>query len=320
MTEANSQRVLVELVKEIASDQGYGLTRFSHDWILRLERDGAARHIFGYNFEINSATAELMAADKSAIADLLAHQGIAHVPHRLFLHPRLSGYVSPKGNWPAMLACAEEFGYPLVCKPNAGTGGLGVTLVHGVAELELTVYTLFQKHRSISFSPYLPIDQEFRAIMLDGELQLLYAKRRPHVVGDGQASLMQLIQAAQAGGQLSAEAAGQAIDAKHNDLQTVPAAGEEVLLGWKHNLGAGSSPQQLGDSPLAKQLTALARQAQTAINIRFASVDIVEINGEHRVLEINSGVMMEHFVRSQPEHRASAKAIYARAIERMFSG
>ncbi|MCW5877262.1 MAG: hypothetical protein KIS80_00170 [Anaerolineales bacterium] len=318
MTEANSQRVLVELIKEIAADQRYGLTCFSHDWILRLEKNGATRHIFGYNFEINSATAELLAGDKAAIADLLAHQGIANVPHRLFLHPRLSGYVSAKGNWPAMLASAEEFGYPLVCKPNAGTGGLGVTLVNNVAELELAVYTLFQKHRGISFSPYLEIDQEFRAIMLDGELQLLYTKRRPHVVGDGQASLMQLIQAAQAGGQLSAEAAGQAIENKQNDLQTVPAVGEEVLLGWKHNLGAGSSPQQLGDGPLASQLSRLARQAQQAINIRFASVDIVEVQGEHRVLEINSGVMMEHFVRSQPEHRATAKAIYARAIERMF--
>ncbi|MCW5875936.1 MAG: hypothetical protein KIS85_03550 [Anaerolineales bacterium] len=315
----NNERVLVELVKEIAAEQGYALNSFSQDWVLRLEKNGLSRHVFGYKFEINSASAELMAGDKAALADLMGHLGIPHVPHKLFHHPRLSGYVSSQGNWPGMLAYAAEVGYPLVCKPNAGTGGAGVTLVHGPGELEEAVLTLFQKYRGVCLSPLLTIAQEFRAIMLDGECELLYVKRRPQVIGDGQASLMQLIQAAQAAGQLSLEMAGEAMQRHHEGLNLVPAAGEEIIVGWKHNLSAGSAPQVLEDGPLSEQLIEMARQAQRAINIRFASVDIMESDGQLRVLEINSGVMMEHFVRSQPENREKAKAIYTRAIQRMFA-
>ena len=316
----NKERILPGLIRELAADRGIKVTGFSQDWILRLESDGLARHIFGYNFEINSATAQLIAGDKAAVSDLMAHLGAPHVPHRLFLHPRLSGYVSSQGNWPAMLAYAEEVGYPLVCKPNTGTGGEGVSLVANPAELEQTVMSLFQLHRSICLSPYLDIEQEYRAVMLDETCELLYTKRRPHVVGDGLSSVLELIEKLHLSGQLSQELAGQAIEQHSGELRRIPEPGQEILIGWKHNLGEGSAPQLVEEGPLYHQLVELAHRARRAINIRFASVDIVEANGELLVLEINSGVMMEYFVRHFPEGRAMAKRIYAKAVTHMFGG
>src|SRR3972149_10142216 len=117
---ANNERILPALIRELAAEQGIQLTGFSQDWILRLEKDGRARHIFGYNFEINSATAQLIAGDKAAISDLLTHRGKPVVEHKLFLQPALSGYVSADGNWAAMRAYAEAPDFSLVCKPNEG--------------------------------------------------------------------------------------------------------------------------------------------------------------------------------------------------------
>lgn len=316
---ANKERILPELIRELAADQEIKVSGFSQDWILRLETGGLTRHIFGYNFELNSATAQLTAGDKAAVSDLLAHLGVPHVPHRLFLHPRLSGYVSSQGNWPAMLAYAEQVGYPLVCKPNTGTGGEGVSLVENPAELEQTVMALFTLHRSICLSPFMEIEQEYRAVMLDEDCQLLYTKRRPHVVGDGASSVLELIEHLHLNGQLSQELAGQAIEQHSGELRRVPEPGQEVLIGWKHNLGEGSAPQIVGEGPVYDQLVELARRAQQAINIRFASVDVVEANGQLLVLEINSGVMMEYFARHFPEGRTMAKGIYARAVAQMFS-
>jgi len=315
---ANRERILPGLIRELAAERGIKVTGFSQDWILRLESDGLARHIFGYNFEVNSATAELMAGDKAAVSDVLAHLGVPHVPHRLFLHPRLSGYVSSQGNWPAMLAYADEVGYPLVCKPNTGTGGEGVSLVTNPAELEQTVMALFQLHRSICLSRYLEIEQEYRAVMLDETCELLYTKRRPHVVGDGTSSVLELIEQLHLNGQLSQELAGQAIEQHSGELRRVPEPGQEVLIGWKHNLGEGSAPQMVAEGSLYDQLVELARRAQQAINIRFTSVDMVEANGKLLILEINSGVMMEYFVRHFPEGRPIAKGIYTKAVARMF--
>jgi glutathione synthase/RimK-type ligase-like ATP-grasp enzyme len=75
----------------------------------------------------------------------------------------------------------------------------------------------------------------------------------------------------------------------------------------------------VGEGPVYDQLVELARRAQQAINIRFASVDVVEAKGQLLILEINSGVMMEYFARHFPESRTIAKGIYARAVEQMFS-
>ncbi len=315
----NKERVLVSLVKEIAAEQGIALSSFSQDWILRLQRGENVRHIFGYNFEINSATAELLAGDKAAVSDLLEHLHIPHVEHKLFLHPKLTGYVSAEGNWPAMLAYAEKIAYPLVCKPNTGTGGEDVNRVNTPAELEAISMALFQVHRAICLSPYLEIEQEYRAVMLDGSCELMYAKRRPHVVGDGVSNVLQLIEKLHLDGQISQEFAGQAIKQHSGGLRQIPESGEEVLLGWKHNLGEGSTPLAVEQGPLFEQLAEIARRSQLAINIRFASVDMVEVNGELSVLEINSGVMMEYYVRHIPEGQSLAKSIYSKAIDKMLA-
>jgi D-alanine-D-alanine ligase-like ATP-grasp enzyme len=318
MIVANDERVLVGLIKEVAAEQGFKLSGFSQDWILRLEKGGDARHVFGYNFEINTATAQLLAGDKAAVSDLCEHLDIPHVEHKLFLHPKISGYVSRSGNWPRMLAYAEKIGYPLVVKPNTGTGGEDVTRVDNAAELEQTVLQLFDVHRAICLSPYMEFEQEYRAVMLDENCELLYAKRRPHVIGNGTSSVLELIERLHVSGLLTQEMAGQAIEEHRGELKQVPAKGQEVIIGWKHNLGEGSAPQLVEEGPLREQLAALARDAQRAVNIRFSSVDIVQTKGELLLLEINSGVMMEYFVRHFEAGREMAKGIYSRAVSKMF--
>ena len=319
MIVANDERVLVSLINEIAAEQKIELTGFSQNWILRLEKAGTARHVFGYNFEINSATAQLLAGDKGAVSDLCQHLDIPHVEHRIFLHPKISGYVSRSGNWPAMLAYADKIGYPLVVKPNVGTGGEDVTRVDNAAELEQTVVQLFGVHRAICLSPYLEFDQEYRAVMLDENCELLYAKRRPHVIGNGKSSVLELIERLHVSGLLTQEMAGQAIEEHRGELKQVPAQGQEVVIGWKHNLGEGSAPQLVEEGPLHDQLVSLAQEAQRAVNIRFASVDMVQTKGEFLVLEINSGVMMEYFVRHFDQGRGMAKAIYSKAVSKMLN-
>lgn len=320
MTLPNRERVLVALVREIAAEQDIQLASFSHDWLLRLERGGRARHILGYNFEINSATAQMITSDKAATADILAAEGIAHVDHRLFLKPTLADYVSSDGNWQRMQAYAKERGYPLVAKANQGTGGGQVYRVENALELEVAVQRIFANQRGLSLSPFLEIEQEFRAIVLDEDCELLYAKQRPAVSGDGQSTVLELIEQALLAGTITSELASQALDGRAGDLKQVLDKDQELLLGWKHNLGAGARPLLLERGERYEELAALAEEARSAVGIRFASVDIVQVAGELAVLEVNSGVMMEFFVQHYPEQRETAKSIYAKAIEKMFAG
>jgi glutathione synthase/RimK-type ligase-like ATP-grasp enzyme len=85
---------------------------------------------------------------------------------------------------------------------------------------------------------------------------------------------------------------------------------------WRHNLDLGARPIVLPTGPTRDVCVALASAAAQAIGIRFASVDIVRTSGEWKVLEINSGVMMEALGRHHPE---LVHAAYTAALDRLFA-
>ena len=86
---------------------------------------------------------------------------------------------------------------------------------------------------------------------------------------------------------------------------------------WRHNLDAGAKPVLLEDGEVRAACVKLAAGAARAIGIAFASIDVVRVDGAWRVLEINSGVMMEALGKLHPE---LVQAAYDAALDRMFGG
>lgn len=85
---------------------------------------------------------------------------------------------------------------------------------------------------------------------------------------------------------------------------------------WRHNLEFGAEPVLLEQGETRETCVALAIRAAHAIGIRFASVDVVRVEAEWKVLEINSGVMMEMLAKHYPE---LVYATYAAALDRVFA-
>lgn len=84
---------------------------------------------------------------------------------------------------------------------------------------------------------------------------------------------------------------------------------------WRHNLDAGAKPVLLENGEARAACTKLATDAASAIGIAFASIDVVRVDGAWKVLEINSGVMMEALARLYPE---LVQATYDAALDRVF--
>lgn len=84
---------------------------------------------------------------------------------------------------------------------------------------------------------------------------------------------------------------------------------------WRHNLDAGATPVLMEDGDVRTACVKLAANAASAIGIAFASIDLVLVEGDWRVLEINSGVMMETLAKLHPE---LAQAAYDAALDRVF--
>jgi len=85
---------------------------------------------------------------------------------------------------------------------------------------------------------------------------------------------------------------------------------------WRHNLGHGARPELYDQSqPDWDDRLGLAQRALRALDLRFAAVDIVRAAGHDAVLEVNSGVMLEHACGWHPLGKALADRIYHRALD-----
>jgi glutathione synthase/RimK-type ligase-like ATP-grasp enzyme len=87
-------------------------------------------------------------------------------------------------------------------------------------------------------------------------------------------------------------------------------------LNWRHNLDSGALPILLAQGDVRDACIAIARRAATATGIRFASIDVVQVDGSWRILEINSGVMMEELGKLHPQ---LVYAAYSAALDKVFA-
>lgn len=320
MSVLNEERAFIRILRRLASERGVETNVIGKGWIIRFTKGATVRHAYGYSLDLNSAATHQLACDKAAACEVFASCGVPHVPHYLFLHPVMARYAPHPGNWARMLATCDDWGWDVVLKENAGTGGRGVMRVRSMLELEQAVYTLFSQSTSLALSPYVEAATEVRFVMLDGRCELAFAKTRPSVVGDGRRTALELL-AAQTDRQGLGEEFRRMLENFEPDgskgLAVIPAAGSTFLLNWRHNLGQGATARVVAPESLP-DAHSLAVNAAASLNLRFGSVDVLLTDRGPTVLEANAGVMMEYVTRSLPGGEQLAEGIYRRAFEAMF--
>ena len=203
----------------------------------------------------------------------------------------------------------------IVLKPNDGISGIDIYHVRSEEELIDAYNKLFPKYFSISMCPYYRIRNEYRTIILDGEVELFYQKQRPIVVGDGKKSLMELIIEFNPNYYEDEEN----LTSLNIDLNSIPKKDEEIEVGWQFNLSRGSIVNTEISENIKSNIISLAKEAYKASNLRFCSVDIIEtFEHEYLVMEINSGVVIKKFADLVPNGYEIAKKVYKDAILKMF--
>lgn len=303
-----------KLIMEICSEEKIKVTPISDYWAFLLEKDGKHQTIYGYQFSNNQAVNHSLCSDKSAASEILTYFGVPNVPHICCMSPQKPEYMSPSGNWSTVSDMLDTYG-ELVLKDNQGTCGELVFHVKNIREAEHATQLIFSKASSMAVSPYFEIENEYRIILMQNEIKLIYEKIRPHIVGDGTSTIASLI------AKWQEENANSSISSSSSKAEwsRILKEGEIYPLSWKHNLCQGACAKQITDTKLCEELSSLAKEAATALGISFASVDIIKTSLGYQILEVNSGVMMEYLAGEKPEYRAIAKDIYRQAILTGFS-
>lgn len=300
------KRQLVKIIEEVCQANKIKLNTFSDNWILQLTTEDEKQcYIYGYKFPNNNAAISNACDDKCALADILKENKIPCVERFYFERPS-SPMMSEEGIWSNLLGMLDKYG-KLVCQTNSGSGGSNVFKCESKKDLEMAVFDILKSHRNMCVSPLEKIQNEYRIIVEGDEAMLIYNKQRPNVIGDGMHTLGELIE----GTKFNKD-----VDIIPTlDLQRIPKNGERVTVSWKHNLGQGSLPELIADEETMYKLANFALTTAKRLGLNFASIDIIRNEFDKlKILEINSGVMMETFSALNPDNYDMSKHIYEKAI------
>ena len=188
----NSKTNFVSILKEICKEEQININSYSGDWAFRLEKNGIYNFILGYQFGLNLAVAQKISGDKSVASEILSMEQIPNVEHTCFMNPPMMKFMSGNGCWEEMVQLLKKY-RKVVVKDNEGTGGNLVFLVDNQKDLELAVFEIFSKSNSLAICPYYEVEREYRVIVLDGEVKLIFYKQRPGIIGNGVHTVQKLV-------------------------------------------------------------------------------------------------------------------------------
>jgi len=317
----NTQRLLVQALAEAAPKLGVQHHAFSADWVQVITTPQGQRHfIMGYKWPLNTVGSSMLADDKYATSVVLAHAGVPCVEHYLFLRRDFTDETLDLDKLLTELRiAAARIGYPVVVKNNHGVGGEGVYLVETERKLNFRVTQMFSKYRGVAISALFDAPYEYRLVVLNRQVLLVFKKVRAKVVGDGVHTLAELALAPQGPMAHIADHKKDAWLASIEDAahQIIP-VGQTAALEWRHNLAYGAQPEVITpENPVYASLADIAIRATQAMSLNFCTVDILQSqSGELKVLEVNSGVSVEKFAEVMGEEGLkTAKKIYQQALK-----
>lgn len=313
-------RVLETVLRNICHARAVTIDTFCDGWLFALSQGDNKRFVFGYHFDLNSGAAQSIADDKVATYQILSAYNVPAVEHLIVYASSLEHFASERGEWRRALDSFRGWGRDVVCKPISSSGGKSVRRARTERELEAAVTLMLRTSHACCLSPFIDAPSEIRVIMLNSLPLLSYKKQRLEIVGDGRSSigdlLLQLLKSRPSQPHNSVS-----LDAPGMDLLDVPALGSIVLVEWRHNLALGARPTVVDlASPEARPAVQLANQAMTALGLSFASVDILVTpppQQRHIVIEVNAGVMMEHFYAGGALERSIVHNVYDHALTAM---
>lgn len=291
------------IIKEIGEELGIKVTLLSDGWLIILEKNNQIHYINGYKFDLNNHGIGNVLDDKGLFYDIMSYKDLPTIERKSIYETY---------NKEEILDYFKRNNNTLIVKGNIGTCGNSVYLVKDKDDLFNKMDKLLLKQDSISIEPFYDIINEYRVILLNGEVKIIYGKERPTVIGDGVSTVKELA-------------------IKFNDYfkdnykaiknpDYIPKLNEIIEIDFRFNLSCGARLFTEIDNELKNRIMEIAKLVTKKLDISFASVDIIYTkDNKLLVLEANSGVMMDNYIKQCNNGYINAYNVYKEAIKVMFN-
>ena len=272
-----------------------------------LTKNWITKCIVGHNFPLLDQAISKVIADKYALYEYCKLKNVPIIKHHILFNPN-NKYGSNTNN--LITKYYEEYHKDVVVKPNVGCMGEGVYHPQNKKELLNNIKDLFKTNFSISICPYYEVDREYRVIVLDNEIRLIFEKKKLQVKGNGIQSIKDLLIE-----ENPSYFKDRVLDKSFNRILKKD---EIYNYDWRFNLEKGATAKLVDDKEVYNKLSKFALEIANKLNIRFASIDIIKYHNKYFIMEINSSVCLNKICNFL-EDNSIVTDIYRDVIKKMFN-
>ncbi len=292
-----------------------------------IRKDGSKSYFRGSNFDLNGQGAAEIAQDKDYANFFLASMNYPVIEGRAFFSPRWSRVVQMRNSVREAYAYARRLGFPVIVKPNKLSQGSGVTKVHNRREFFQAAQAICKKD-SVFLIQRLVSGRDYRIVVLDDKVMSAYERLPLQVVGDGRATIAQLLvrkqrQFARSGRDTVINQVDFRIT---NHLRragltrrSIPAKGQIVTLLDNRNLSSGGDALDV-TKQIHPSFRKLAVQLVRDMGLRYCGVDLMvdgrltEPVGRYFVIEVNAAAGVDNYASSGAKQRRAVEAMYLKVL------
>lgn len=329
------QPLLGQILQEIAPRIGAQVL-IEPTWKIvgQITYQSGKRRYFRYSsLDLNPLGASEIAKDKDYATFFMARMGYPTVPgSKTFYSNEWARAIGARGRGiDDAYRYAQKLGFPVVVKPNSGSQGMGVALVHTKQEFYRALRAIFKRDK-IALVQKQVRGRDYRLVVLDDRVISAYERIPLSVVGDGVSSILRLLKDKQRrfvadGRDTSIKMDDPRIYAKLKrqglTLRSVPAEGERVYLLDNANLSTGGDAVDMTENalPFFKQF---AVKLAKDMGLRLCGVDLMvqdaatsASHGPFWVLEINAAPGLDHYAKAGRAQEIIVENLYLEVLKSM---
>jgi cyanophycin synthetase len=289
-SEENMLGPTTQAIVDAAKRRGIPWFRLTGGSLVQLGHGKHARRIQAAETSQTANVAVEIASDKELTKQLLMRVGL----------PAPEGRVvrDVEDAWSA----AEDVGLPVVVKPKDGNQGKAVSVDLSTREqVEMAASLAFEYDRRVIVERYYP-GADYRLLVVNGKLVAAALRRPAQVVGNGQDNVRRLVERVNEDPRRGAGHGAAMTRIRCDDLaaltlekqgltwESVPSAGQVVLLRDNSNLSTGGSATDVTDE-VHPDNAAIAELAARTIGLDIAGVDVVTRNIRQSMYEAGGGIV-----------------------------
>ena len=223
---------------------------------------------------------------------------------------------------------ASTIGFPVIIKPNSGSQGSGVSLVHTKQEFFKGMRAIFERD-DVALIQKPVSGKDYRVVVLDTKIISAYERIPLNVTGDGVSSILKLIKNKQK--QFLASGRDTRINLKDpriknklihqkRTMQSIPKSGEVVFLLDNANLSTGGDSVDVTEhvhpafQKIAVQLTRDMGLRLCGVDLMIAG-DIAGKPGRYWVIEINAAPGLDHYSKTGKKQEKIVEDLYLQVLK-----